>query len=209
MPNATISAAGLRVMKLLAGSPPKSVTELVRATGVTRTAITEQLNGLEGAGLVERAIERLEGRGRPRHIFSATNAALSLLFANNQHLLVPAMWQAIGEAGGPELMRKIAKRVSRSLAEHYSAQITATDPKERLRQFVALLREEGGLVEMGHKRKQTVVHKRTCPFISMVDEQHTVCTIDLDMMNAVVGRTVRRTACRHEGAPCCILEIDV
>jgi hypothetical protein len=42
----------------------------------------------------------------------------------------------------------------------------------------------------------------------MVDEQQNVCTIDKDVLSKVVGRSVRKTACRHEGAPCCTFEID-
>jgi predicted transcriptional regulator len=83
MPDATISAAGLRVVRLLVGNPPQTVSSLIRATGVTRTAVTEQLNELIAAGFVERDTERLSGRGRPRHLYRTTQAALVLLFASN------------------------------------------------------------------------------------------------------------------------------
>ncbi len=59
----TVSQAGLRIIKLLVGHPPKNVAGLIRATGVTRTAVTEQLNDLVAAQLVERSVERL---ARPR-----------------------------------------------------------------------------------------------------------------------------------------------
>lgn len=52
-------------MKLLVGNPPQTITDLIRAAGVTRTAVTEQLNELVAAGFVERSMERLSGRGRP------------------------------------------------------------------------------------------------------------------------------------------------
>ena len=44
MADATISAAGLRIAKLLVGHPPQTVSDLLDAAGVTRTAVTEQLN---------------------------------------------------------------------------------------------------------------------------------------------------------------------
>ena len=208
MPDATISAAGLRVMKLLVGNPPQTISDLIRAAGVTRTAVTEQLNELVAAGFVERSMERLPGRGRPRHRYKATDAALVLLFASNQRLVVPAIWRAIDEVGDEELADKIRKRVSHLLAEHYSAKITAKRPSERLRQFFDLLTAEGGLIEVVEgDRGQLVLHKRSCPFISMADQRRSVCHIDQDMMSAVVGRPVRQTACRHEGAPCCTFEI--
>ena len=92
----------MRVVKLLVGHPPCTISELIDETGVTRTAVTEQLNELMASGFVERTVEKLPGRGRPRHRFSATKAALVLLFANNQQLVVPAIWKAIDEIGGED-----------------------------------------------------------------------------------------------------------
>jgi DeoR family transcriptional regulator, suf operon transcriptional repressor len=209
MSDATISPAGMRIVKLLVGTPPQTISALIKAAGVTRTAVAEQLGELIAAGFVEQTVERLSGRGRPRHLYQATSAALVLLFASNQWLLVPAIWQALRELGGEELTQKVLDRVSRALAEHYNAKITAKKPQERLRQYIDLLVAEGGLVEIANKdRNQLVVFKRSCPFISMVDEHHSVCWIDQHTLSAVVGRPIRQTACRHEGAPCCTFEIE-
>ena len=58
------------------------------------------------------------------------------------------------------------------MADYYNGKITAKKPKERLRQFIGLLAAEGVLIdavtdEQGH----VVLQKRSCPFISMVDEK--------------------------------------
>jgi DeoR family transcriptional regulator, suf operon transcriptional repressor len=208
MSDATISAAGLRVIKLLVGNPPQTVSDLIKAVGVTRTAVTEQLNEMVAAGFVERSTERLSGRGRPRHLYKATDAAMVLLFASNQRLVVPAIWRAVREVGGEEFCGKVLKRVSRTLAEHYNSRITAKKPLERLQQFIDLLTAEGGLIEViEDDPRHVVLHKRSCPFSTMVDEHRSVCHIDEEVLSAVVGRPVRRTACRHEGAPCCTFEM--
>jgi DeoR family transcriptional regulator, suf operon transcriptional repressor len=198
----------MRIVKLLVGNPPQTVVDLIRATGVTRTAVTEQLNELVAMGFIERSKDRLGGRGRPRHLYKATHAALALLFSNNQRLLVPAIWKSLYELAGEELTQRILKQVSRQLAEHYSRKITAKKPKERLRQFVDILVAEGGLLEVIEDDDgQMLLYRRSCPFISMLDAQRSVCHIDQEMLNAVVGRPVRRVSCRHDGAPCCRFEI--
>jgi predicted ArsR family transcriptional regulator len=208
MADATISAAGLRIVKLLIGNPPQTVTDLLGAAGVTRTAVTEQLNELIEAGFVERSTERLTGRGRPRHRYKATNAALVLLFASNQRLVVPAIWRAIRDVGGEDLSLKILKQVSQLIAEHYSSQITAKKPQARLQELIKLLEAEGGLIEASQgKDGQLVLYKRSCPFVSMVDDHRSVCYIDQEALSAIVGRPVRQTACRHDGDPCCAFEI--
>lgn len=207
MAGATITAAGMRVVKLLVGHPPRTVAELIDETGVTRTAVTEQLNEMVAAGFVEQTTEKLPGRGRPRHLYSATKAALVLLFANNQQLVVPAIWKAIHHIGGEKLTKKVLRSVGRSLARHYAERITGATPQKRVEQFLAILEEEGGMTDMIRKDGHLTVTKRTCAFISMFDDQENVCAIDQALLSAVAGSPVRRTACRHEGAPCCEFEV--
>ncbi len=209
MSDVTISAAGLRVVKLLVGRPPQTISDLTRAAGVTRTAVVEQLDELSAAGFVARDTQRLTGRGRPHHLYRATDAALALLFPGNQSLVVPAVWHAIRDLGGDDLLKRVIKRVGRTLAEHYNGQITAKTPKDRLRQLVALLAAEGGLADaVGRGKRGLTLRKRSCPFISMIDQQRTVCQVDLEMLSAVVGRGVRQTAFRRDGHACCTFEID-
>lgn len=204
----SISPASLRVVKLLVGNPPQTVSGLIRITGVTRTAVAEQLKELLAAGFVEREKEPTATRGRPRHLYKATDAALRLLFSSNQRLLVPAIWRAVREIGGEDLSDQVLKRVGLLLADHYNTKITAKKPRERLKQLMKLLSDEGGLIEAVEEGDGCwSVHKRSCPFISMVDEHRSVCHIDIDMMSAVVGRPIRQTACRHDGDPRCSFEI--
>ena len=159
------------------------------------------------AGFIEQSIERCVGRGRPRHRFAATKAAMVLLFANNQQLVVPAIWKAVEDIGGEKLKKKILRSVGRALAKHYSAKITATEPRSAIRAISGhsgRRRRAGGLgAEDGH----LVIKKRTCGFISMSNGEEDVCAIDMALLSAVAGCPVRRTACRHEGAPCCQFEI--
>jgi predicted ArsR family transcriptional regulator len=207
MADATVSVAGLKIVKLLVGNPPSTITDLIRAMGVTRTAVTDQLNELVTAGFVELSTERLLGRGRPRNLYKATEAALVLLFSSNQRLVVPAIWKAIGDIGGVELTSKILKKVSHTISEHYNSKVNAKKPQDRLRQLMEILIEEGGILEMREEDGHVVLYKRSCPFISMVDDNRTACSIDIEMMSQVVGRPLRCIACRHDGDPCCKIEI--
>ncbi len=207
MTDVMVSPAGMRVVKLLVGHPPQTITDLTSAAGVTRTAVTEQLNELVAAGFVDRSTERLPGRGRPRHVYSATDAAMILLFCKNQRVVVPAIWRAVQEIGGDELTEQVVDLVSRALADHYNRKIHAKTPRERLRELTEVLCEEGGLVEAVEENGNLLMRKRTCPFISILDDAHSVCCVDMAMMSEVVGSPIKRTACRHEGDPCCIIEI--
>jgi len=208
MPEALITPAGMRIVRLLVGNPPQTIAALIRASGVTRTAVSEQLNELLAGGFVERTVERLPGRGRPRYLYAATQAAMLLLFAKGQQLVVPAIWRAVDQVGGPDLTRKILKRVTQSIVEYYRSRITGRTPRERLRQVNELLISEGHVVEIRETDKgHLVLHKRSCGFLSMFEETRTICSVDLDVISALVQAPVRRTLCRHDGDACCAFEL--
>ncbi len=204
-----ISPAAMRIVRQLVGKPPHTIAELMASTGVTRTAIMEQLNELTAAGLVQRSMERLSTRGRPRHRYCLTPAALQQLFSGNQHLLVPAIFQAIRELGGDALRRKVIKRVARILSDHYAKQLDAAEPAERLVQFCRVLEQEGGVVELVDSANgSNILRKRNCAFISMFEPARTVCAIDREVLSLLLGTSVEQTSSRHEGAPCCEFRID-
>ena len=177
---------------------------------MTRTAVTEQLNELLAGGFVERTTERASGRGRPRHLYRATNTSLLMLFAGNQQLLVPAMWKAIEEIGGDELKRKVLRRVGRKLANHYKARIIGKTPQQRLAQLADLLREEGCVVELEESGNgQAVLRKRSCQFFSMFEDTRSVCLVEYEMLRSILRVPVRQTASRHDGGVCCSFAIKL
>jgi len=210
MRNRTVSEAGMRVLEQLVGTPPRSVEDLIEAVGVSRTAVTEQLTELVAAGFVDRTIERLPGRGRPRRLYAATGVALSELFPGNQSLVVPAIWQAIEDIGAAKLKKQVIRRVGRSLANYYKSRVKGKTPQKRLREFIRLLREqEGSLIEVESGAKgRLVIRRRSCSFFSMFEESGAVCQLDEIVFSHVVGVPVRRTACRHDGEPCCVFELS-
>ncbi len=196
------------MIRLLVGRPPQHIAELVAAAGVTRTAVTEQLNELVDAGFVRRTLERT-GRGRPRYRYEATDAALAALFANNQRLLAPALLRALTEIGGPELSHSVLDRVSQTLAEHYNGRINSTQPHERLRELAQILQDEGVLVDFEESDGRYVLHERTCPYIDMIDQDRAVCAVEQRMMEQVTGVPIKAVACRLDGCPGCTFELDL
>jgi predicted ArsR family transcriptional regulator len=199
----------MRIVRLLVGNPPKTAEELTKASGVTRTAVTEQLKVLIANGFVQRTTERLPGRGRPRSRYAATHNALLLLSVSSQQLLFPRIWEAIADVGGNELKGRVLKRVSRKMADHYKRRVTGRTPERRLAQMAELLREEGNLVDIEKGGDgQLIVCKRSCPFISMFEDTRTVCRLDEEILKLVIGSRIRRTTCRHDGAPCCRFVLD-
>ena len=208
MADSSVSPAGMRLVKLLVGKPPMTIAQLMEATGVTRTAVTEQLGELVAGGYVERTLERLPGRGRPHHLYLATDAALLLLCADIQRRVMPAVWKAIETAGGAELTESVISSVAEELAEHYRGRLRETCPVKRLREMASLLLSEGALVDLVEVNGTVALRKRSCPFIGMLDANRSVCCIDQRMLSLVIGHPLQRATYRQEGDPCCTFRLQ-
>lgn len=208
MPEALVSPAGLRIVRLLVGKHPQTISELIQAIGVTRTAVSEQLNELVAAGLVVRTMERLPGRGRPRFLYAATHDALLLLFSRGPELVIPSIWRAIDQTGGRDLTKKVLKRATQSIADHYRPRITGRTIRERLHQIAEVWAEEGHLVDViEDEQGRLLLRKRSCGFVSMFEETRTICSLDMDVIAALAQASLRRVECRHDGDPCCSFEV--
>lgn len=207
MADTIITSAGMRIVRLLVGKPPQTVDELMEGTGVTRTAVAQQLSELVAAGLLERTTERLAGRGRPHHRYTTTHAALLLLFATHERHLGPLVWRAIQSVCGDELAENVLDELSLRLAERYRRRITETTPEGRLRRMNDLLSEEGVVVEVDEHDGNITLRQLSCPFAMMFEETRVACCMDQKVMSHVVGKPVRRISCRHDGDPCCVFEI--
>ena len=202
----TVSQAAMRVVQLLAGRPPQRMAELVKATGVTRTAVTEPLNELISAGYVDRALER-GGRGRPRHLYSLTETALSRLFATNDRLVGPALLSAIRAIGGDKLTREVLERVIGELSQHYRDVLSARSPAKRLEQLAEVLREEGVLAEVCRHDGKLALSERSCPFVDLVDDSRAVCEIEQQALSQVIGAPMNLVECRLDGCARCVFQM--
>ncbi|MHB1035294.1 MAG: helix-turn-helix transcriptional regulator [Pirellulales bacterium] len=206
MADITVTSAGLRIIRLLVGNPPQTIAQLAQKTGVTRTAISEQLDELLMAGFIERTVGRTSKRGRPCHLYGATDTALLLLIADSQRLIVPALWEAITSLGGEDFALDVLRRVSHVLAGQYKQRITAKGPHERLVQLTRLL-DQQGLTDFQDENGQWVMRQRSCPFFGLLDDSRAVCRVHEDMINEIVGAPLERLSCRLNGDPCCSFEI--
>jgi len=197
----------MRIVRLLAGEPPLSLLDLVESLGVTRTAVTEQLSLLMGAGFVTRTLDRA-GRGRPRHLYSITDAALAL-FPTNERLFVPAVLRALREVAGDEVANRVLCQVSSELAQHYRRQITAQDPHERLAQLAQILRSQGVLVDLHEDQGTWTLRERSCPFWSTMGDSRLACDIEREMMSQLVQAPVQLVGCRLDGDCGCTFQLQL
>lgn len=204
-----ISNANMRIIAIMAGRPPMAVHDLVAATGVTRTAVTEQLHDLENYELVERTVEKATRRGRPRHLYATTPAAMRQLFQNQYCFLFPFMQQAVLEIGGDELLEDVTKRVSEMLVENYRPRIKSDSPAGRLAELATIFEGEGVLIDLEDEGDSILFRKRTCPFMPTKDHDGHVCSIDESVVTELVGAPIEKIEDRKNGHLCCSFRLHL
>lgn len=203
----SISPAAYRILSLLVGNPPQSVAQLTRASGVTRTAVIEQLNELMAQGYVARRVDKTQRRGRPRHLYSATDVAIERIFPPSPHIL-PAVVQAIESCGGAQLRRQVFSHLGQVLAQRYRPKVQALAPRERLEQLSQLLEYDGVLTSVEVRDGKLTLRERSCPFINMLDCDRTACDMESSMIADLVGCKVTLAECRLDGCPSCLFQLE-
>jgi predicted ArsR family transcriptional regulator len=217
MPDSSIvlpatASAGIRVLRSLIGQPPKTVCELMSELAVTRTAVSTQLELLLRLGMVEQKMEYLNTPGRPKHRYTATEKAVLLIHGGLQSRLLPAVMRTLEKYVDEETYEKIAVDVTKQVVAPWLEGINATDPKERLNEFVKLQTQSGvRLIELvEHSDGSVDIVRYNCPFGSMMNDKRMLCRMDLLGLKMVIcgnngrccGEIIQN---RHDGNPCCII----
>jgi len=205
-----VNTAAAKVLSLLVGRRPQTVTDLVDKLKVTRTAVTEQLSELQRCGLVDRERELNQNRGRPRYRYTATCKAM-LLFNNRcGSLLAEALLDAVENGLNPDDAKKVVDAAAQRLADRYANQLEGvTDPRQRVESLVEMLREDGVVIDLVEEDNRLHLYRRSCPFIGLPEQNDYACLFDEHLFKTVAQVPVHRAADRHEGDECCGFFIDI
>ena len=184
-----------------------TMTDLTDRLGVTRTAISEPLRELRGAGLITQTVKRPGHRGRPSHVYSATPEAMETLIPKLQCAAAAASWEAIEQIGGAELLEQVQDKTGEILAGRYGALLHEEDPAARVRQFVKILEEEGFVMECSIEGRRAVLSKRNCPFVGIETLGGDFCRMHRQIVTLALGLPVLSVETRRQGESCCRFEI--
>lgn len=206
-----VTPAGSRILRLLVGRLPKTISEIAQELNLTRTAITTQLDELIGNGFIIQQLEHCHGPGRPKYRFSATEKAGSQFSENAVQFLVPATFSAVRKHTSPETFIQICRDIAADLAVLHSGPITATDIPGRLRQFAETQNQNGQIVEIKESNDGIELWKYACPFAAMMDKERVVCQLTRTALQIAVGSGVIVEQIQHrlDGSPCCVFRMTI
>ncbi len=171
---------------------------------VSSVTIRYHLNILLGEGLVSepRTVPRTS-RGRPQHVFAA--AACNRGRGNSAEML-SYLLNAI-EAESEAVSGAVFDRVI--LAMSREASFSALDSlEERISNSVVFLNSRGYDAAVEKSRGGYVLHTSSCPYHDVPKRTNSLCSLDMRLIEVVVGRPIVRLTRIAEGDNVCSYFIE-
>jgi len=182
------------------------VGDLSAALGVTATAVRQRLERLIRAGLVERSGgDKPQGRGRPAHRYGLT-AKGRQSGGDNFRDLALVLWREIRGIHEPDVRRGLLTRIGSAMAGTYRDRVTGPTPEARLESVAALLRERQvscSVAGVDASGGLPVLTTYACPYPDLAEQDRGICAAERQMLEDLVGTTVKLSECRLDGASCC------
>lgn len=180
------------VLRIIQRAGSASIKELEASTGVTTTAVREQVAHLLHEELIQAT--RVRGEiGRPYYVYSLTPKAHEL-FPKDYATLAGLLLEETLAMHGPEGLRMLLNRVSRRLGEKLAG--STQDSKElnqKLLGLVAALGETGMEVSMqpiadGQAADGSFVLKsHSCPYFEVARNHREICDMESEMLQDLLG----------------------
>lgn len=197
---------------------PLSPDDLVGRLGISRTAVLQQLRGLESSGLVERRAVR-HGVGRPRHLYDVTVEAQSS-FPSSFDRLSEGLLQAIEAVGGPALVNEVFRTRRAILAARARQRLVdaglADAPLAERVAMLARIQDELGYLACsevttsadGAPDGVVRLHEHNCAIHAVALSHPDACRCEIGWFRDVLGARVVRETHIAAGARACTYRIE-
>lgn len=196
----------LDLLKLLG---PRDSGALARRLGVSVMAVRQHLHMLQQRGLVVFETER-RPRGRPAKLWRLTLEA-DRFFPNGHADLTRGLLAAAGRAFGPGGVERIVEVRVRDQICEYRRRVDSRAPlARRLAALAGLRSAEGYLAQVLPQRDGSyLLVENHCPISAAASECRQLCSGELKVFEAVLGRrvTVERTEHILAGARRCAYRV--
>ena len=201
-----LDARDREILQHLHQSAGGDIQSLCDVLGVTRTAVRQRISRLESAGIIASELQG-QSRGRPRLIYRVTAGGLHELGEDYRELAV-VLWEAIAGFGDADIRAVLIGRVRDALAERFRRRLVESESvDDRLDQLASEMKSSGFNIESDHSGGLRILRETSCPFPMLADVDETICQVELEVLQQVLGAPVEfRSRCR-DGHSCCEFQV--
>lgn len=205
---APLDSKDREILEYLQRNGGATVQELCDLLEVTRNAIRQRISRLEACGVL-RSEQQSQSRGRPKNVYRVTAEGLHSLGEDYRELAV-VLWESIVGLEDSVVKEQLISQVRDRLAERFRHKLTETASAElRLDQLADEMKSSGFNVESDHSAILPILRETNCPFPMLADVDETICQVEREVLEQVLGAPVEfKNRCR-DGHHCCEFEVQV
>jgi predicted ArsR family transcriptional regulator len=184
-----------------------TVKELADASGVSPVSVRHHLTHVQADGLVQ-ATEERHGVGRPRFVYSLTEAGLEqspTRYLQLTNRLIDEMKENLPHDKVAELFSGVAD----SMAADTASQFEGLPWDRRLDRLAQVLSQEGFSAEVERRPDSVLIRELSCPYLSIGRQHREVCGIDQGFIARALAVPVERVACVLDGDAHCTFTVSL
>jgi predicted ArsR family transcriptional regulator len=186
---------------LLEHKSGRTVEELSKLLGITRTAVNQHLLALERGGYVVKDKLTKTG-GRPGYTYVLTQQGYDLFpkqYAWFSRLLLESMKEELGEKGLERYLHKLGDELSTRLKSRLS-----THPTEKLAEVAEILQELGyDAYAEETEARQPALTAHNCVYHDLAKTHNEVCEFDISLLSSLLDADIEHKTCMARGDHCC------
>ncbi|MCL4868413.1 MAG: ArsR family transcriptional regulator [Anaerolineae bacterium] len=178
-----------------------TVEELAAAAGVSPVTVRHHLNSLQAeAILTSRSVRRKVGR--PYYVYTLTEKGHEL-FPHKYARLSTRLLDELKARFPVEVVNDIFVGVVRRMVSEQQPLLDNMGFEQKLDYLVTLLGKEGFLARWEKEGDQYHLIEYSCPYTAVGQEHREVCSLDTNLIIAVLGNNVKQHSCMLAGDSCC------
>ncbi|MEO2034896.1 MAG: MarR family transcriptional regulator [Planctomycetaceae bacterium] len=187
----------------LGGADIRTLCDVLK---ITRTAVRARIERLKSAGLLATELQS-SGRGRPHQIYQINANGLHALGEDYRELAV-VFWQVIAEVEDEALRASLLGRIRDRLADRFRRQLSKSGTvEERLDQLADEMKSSGFNIESDHTAALPILRETNCPFPMLADVDESICEVEREVLEQVLGANVEFVNRCRDGHHCCEFEV--
>lgn len=195
------------ILEILKVRGEASVDEIVeelqsrRGKAITAVTVRHHLTRLQEDDLIaEPQMRHRDTPGRPQHVYSLTEKAITQ-FPNNYQRLAASLLQGIQSKLPQEGINVILEDVATHMAEE--ANIGQGSLAERLDMVVEYLNTRGYDARWEEAGDDYLLHTSNCPYHKIASGNESLCDLDLRLVASLLGVVPRRQTHIMQGEESC------
>ena len=196
-----------KIITTLLTNPGSTINSLAEAVDINGISVRHHLTILQSENLVY-AEEQRHGVGRPRLIYFLTELGRER-FPSSYLKLSKMLLQQIKAILPGDQYNLLFEKIAENISNNYEDKLDSLPIERQLDQIVAILSEEGFLLEWKYNDGHYEIKTINCPYYHVGIDHPEICKIDQIIISTLLKKPLTVKECLLDGDSCCSFIVDL